>query len=76
MIFKEKRILFILLLLYKDLDRAQNLNQVLNPRIPILPELVNIGQAQVLGHALRRSARNTDRPRTDYKQLHEKGRQN
>ena len=58
------------------LDRAQNLNQVLNPRIPILPELVNIGQAQVLGHALRRSARNTNRPRTDYKQLHEKGRQN
>ena len=61
------------------LDRVQNLNRVLNPRVPILPELVNIGpQVQVLDRALttRRSERNRNREKIDYKKLHEEGRGN
>ena len=61
------------------LDRTQNLSRVLNPRVPILPELVNMGpQVQVLEHALnqRRSMRNRDKEKVDYKKLHEEGRGN
>ena len=61
------------------LDRAQNLNRVLNPRVPILPELVNLGpQVQVLDQALnqRRSERNRNKGKVDYKKLNEEGRGN
>ena len=64
------------------LDRVQNLQHVLNPRIPILPELVNLGpQVQVLNQALshetpRRSERFRNRGKVDYRKLHEVGRDN
>ena len=63
------------------LNRAQNLGSILNPRNPVIPEVVTLGPAvQRLERALspendiprRRSAR--DRPKVDYKQLNEHGR--
>ena len=63
------------------LDRVQNLENILNPRIPIVAEAVALGPEvqrfdQILEHepsvATRRSSR--QKPRVDYKQLNEYGR--
>ena len=63
------------------LSRRQNLNRVLNPRIPLVPMAVNLDSgAQLLQHALgpvqapRRSARNNSKAKVDYRQLNSKGR--
>ena len=63
------------------LSRRQNLNRVLNPRIPLVPEAVNLDSgAQLLQHALgpvqapRRSARNNSKAKVDYRKLNSKGR--
>ena len=62
------------------LSRRQNLNRVLNPRIPLVPEAVNLGPgAQLLHHALppaqtpRRSVRNSSKAKVDYRELNSKG---
>ena len=65
------------------LNRPQLLNRVLNPRLPLVAEAVNLGPAaQRLHHALepvqpaRQSARNRSKAKLDYLELHRKGRRN
>ena len=59
-----------------DLHRCQNLETSLNPRIPLIPDVVNLTQAQTLTHALDNISSNTrrwnlrKRPQVDYFKLH------
>ena len=62
------------------LNRPQNLDRVLNPRVPLVPEAVNLDTgAQLLHHALgpaqtpRRSTRISSKVKVDYLELHTKG---
>ena len=63
------------------LDRAQNLENILNPRIPIVAEAVALGPEvqrldQVFGQEPNASPRRSMRqkPRVDYKHLNNNGR--
>ena len=62
------------------LNEVQNLDNVLQPRNPILPAAVELNQnVQFVGQALRneetrRSNRIQSKGRTDYKKLHKYGR--
>ena len=62
------------------LHRPQILDRVLLPRVPLVPEVVNLDDVQVLHHALepaqspiRRSSRIESKPKVDYQKLHTEG---
>ena len=53
------------------LDRSQNLENVLIPRAPIVPEAVTVGpRVQLIPTTPRRSVRNNARNTVDYRHLH------
>ena len=58
------------------LNRSQNLQNILKPTAPLVPESILMGpRVQVIPPAPRRSSRNVDKEKPDYSHLHKYGKQ-